>query len=107
MAVAYSMLKEGHDTPDKMNPIERKFKIEHIPDVDVKDHSGKVQNSIFRKGNKISLIMDTQTCLWHFKYTDGMLPPPLKQQFTGFRKALSFGQGYFERRGLKLTEDNG
>ena len=48
--------------------------------------------------------MDTETCLWSFKYEKGIVPPALKGTFTGFRALKKHADAYFETRNIKVTE---
>lgn len=54
--------------------------------------------------NKLHAIMDTQTCLWHMRQDHGLLPQPLRQQFTGFTKLLNFVKDYYSRRNIVVDK---
>lgn len=66
--------------------------------------TGMVDTRLFTGENKLHAVRDNQTCLWHFKYDMGVLPQPLKQQFTGFKALLKFAEDYFKKRNIRVTE---
>lgn len=66
--------------------------------------TGMVDTRLFTGENELHAVRDNQTCLWTFKYKCGGLPPPLKQQFTGFKALKSFAEGYFKKRNIRIKE---
>jgi len=68
------------------------------------DTTGLVDNRLFTGHNKLHAIMDKQTCLWHFKYDQGILPRPLQQQFTSFNRLKTFAETYFNNRNIDIVK---
>lgn len=66
--------------------------------------AGMVDNRLFNGENNLHAIMDTQTCLWRLTIDNGILPPVLRQQFTGFSRLLNFVKGYYDRRNVEIAE---
>jgi hypothetical protein len=70
----------------------------------IKSSTGLVDPGLFTGENNLFAIMDTQTCLWCFKYKRGGLPPALKQRFTSFDRLLEYARNYFRTRGIQIVE---
>jgi len=68
------------------------------------DSTGMVDRRLFTGINKLHAIMDSQTCLWHFKYDMGILPHQLKQNFTSFKKLKTHADLYFKTRNVEIKE---
>lgn len=71
------------------------------------DTRGIVDPRLFKTGedgNKLHAIMDTETCLWSFRYEKGIVPPALKGTFTGFRALKKHADEYFLQRNIRITE---
>jgi len=66
--------------------------------------TGMVDTRLFSRDNNLHAKMNTTNSLWSFAYDEGMLPQPLKQQFTSFSKALKCAREYFEKRNVEITE---
>lgn len=65
---------------------------------------GMVDKRLFTGENKLHAMRDNQTCLWYLKYESGVLPPEMKQQFTGFKALKKFADGYFSKRNIEIVE---
>lgn len=67
---------------------------------------GSIDSSLFQEdGNKLHAVMDTETCLWSFRYERGAVPQSfLGQRFTSFKNARKFAEDYFARRNIKVSE---
>lgn len=59
---------------------------------------------LFSGENKLHALMDTQTCLWRFKYDMGIVPPPLQGQFTSFDALKKHADIYYQKRNILITE---
>jgi hypothetical protein len=65
---------------------------------------GITDSRLFTGENKIHAKKDPETCLWFLKYEYGVVPEPLKCQFTTFSAAKKFTEAYYATRNLKITE---
>lgn len=65
---------------------------------------GMIDNKLFTGENKLHGIMDPETCHWHFKYEMGVLPSPLKSNFTSFKKLKDYAVDYFKKRNIDIIE---
>lgn len=65
---------------------------------------GLVDPRLFTGENRLHAIMDTQTCMWKFKYDQGIVPPPLKCNFTSFKALLQHAREYFGTRNIEIVE---
>jgi hypothetical protein len=66
--------------------------------------TGLVDTRLFTGENKLHAVLDHSSMLWHLKYDDGIVPQPLKQQFTGFGALYKFCEDYFKKRNIKIKE---
>lgn len=66
--------------------------------------TGLVDPRLFTGGNKLHAIMDKQTSLWTLKYDDGLVPPALRSQYTGFRILKEHCEQYFAKRNMRIKE---
>jgi hypothetical protein len=68
--------------------------------------TGIVDPTLFKAdGNKLHGLMDSETCLWYFKYEKGALPPALRDQtFTSFAKLKQYAEDYFRTRNVEIEE---
>ena len=78
--------------------------LEPIDDKKPLSSTGLVDPRLFTGENKLHAIKDPQTCLWHFKYEQGILPPTLKGQYTGFNQLKKTAEDYFTKRNMKIKE---
>lgn len=65
---------------------------------------GLVDPRLFTGENKLHAVMDMQTTLWHLKYDQGIVPPPLKCQFTSFKMLRQHATEYFRSRNIEIVE---
>lgn len=92
---------------DDMNNVRSHDRILELAVIDGKaalSSTGMVDTRLFTGGNKLHAIMDLETCLWRFKYDDGILPQPLKGVFTSFKALRKFAEEYFLKRNIRITE---
>lgn len=71
------------------------------------DSKGIIDPRLFKSGedgNKLHAVMDSETCLWTFKYEKGIVPPALKGSFTGFRALMKHAVEYFKQRNITVKE---
>lgn len=87
----------------KMRSSKRAFVLEAI-NGRPEDTSGMVDKRLFTGENNLNAVMNEQTTLWSLQYDKGIVPEPLKQQFTSFKKAKDFVEGYFRRRKIRIKE---
>jgi hypothetical protein len=66
--------------------------------------TGMTDPGLFTGKNSLSAVMDTQTCLWTFKYAQGTKPPVFNRQFTTFGRLLDFARYYYSKRNIKIEE---
>lgn len=66
--------------------------------------SGMVDPRLFQGGNSLHIVADTQTMLWYFKLDHGILPVPLQQRFTTFKKALEHAKDYYIKRNIEIEK---
>lgn len=66
--------------------------------------TGAADPRLFTGENKLHAIMDTQTCLWRFKYDMGIVPEPLKGTFTNFTALKKFAESYYDKRNIEIIE---
>lgn len=84
--------------------VDRVLVLEPIDGKSPLSSTGMVDPRLFTGENKLHAIKDEQTALWHFKYDMGVLPPQLKQEFTGFPKLKTFADNYFKKRNIQIKE---
>src|ERR1044072_5349874 len=94
-------IQENHSA--KMRNSKRIFVLEAI-DGKQTNTSGTVDKRLFTGENNLNAIMDEQTCLWSLRYDAGIVPEPLQQKFTSFKKAKDFVEGYFKRRNVRIKD---
>jgi hypothetical protein len=82
---------------------DRVLNLELIEGEKSKNSMGLVDTRLFKGGNRLHALKNPVTNLWGFKYEAGMLPEPLKQNFTTFTKAKDFAENYFKARGLRIS----
>lgn len=84
--------------------LDRVLVLSPIDDKSPLSSTGMVDPRLFTGENKLHAIRDEQTALWHFKYESGVLPPQLKQQFTGFKALRKHAEDYFKKRNIQIKE---
>lgn len=66
--------------------------------------SGLPDPRLFTGEQGVKVMMDPQTCLWQFQYTNkGILPEALKGVFTSFGAAMRHAENYFRKRNVQVT----
>lgn len=65
--------------------------------------TGLMDNRLFTGENKLRAYMEPNG-LWSLKYDSGILPEPLKQQFTSFSTLLRITKDYFKKRNIAIKE---
>ena len=94
----------GNYHPETNVKSTRRFLIlEKIPGQDTKSTSSLIDKRLFEGENKLIAQQDDQFALWSVHYSDGVLPEPLKQQFTSFTKLYDFCSKYFTTRGIRIA----
>jgi hypothetical protein len=68
---------------------------------------GLVDTKLFKGGNQLHAVKDTNTDLWKFKYESGTLPDNLKQHFTSFSRLYQYAEEYFGKRNLRVIKVDG
>lgn len=66
--------------------------------------TGLVDSRVMTGENSVRVVRDPQTCLWSIRYDQGIMPAPLRGQFTSFPKALAHAESYFSRRNMRVKE---
>jgi hypothetical protein len=92
------------DVRNKLASSDRVLVLEVIDGQKPLSSTGLVDPRLFTGENKLHAIKDTQTCLWHLKYDQGIVPPPLKGQYTGFNQLKKFCEDYFQKRNMRIKE---
>lgn len=83
----------GNDRVLKLSKMEGKSSL---------SNSGAVDNTLLTGGNKLHVIRDEQTALWHFKFERGQIPQSLSAQWTTFQKAFDLAKAYYARRNINV-----
>lgn len=89
---------------DKERSTDRILIMKVIDGQEAKNSSGMVDKRLFTGGNRLHCVMDEATTFWSFRFDHGLIPPPLRQNYTSFRLALEAAKGYYERRGVEIVE---
>lgn len=87
-----------------MRSSDRILILEVIDGKAAKGSTGLVDTKLFTGGNRLHAIMNPETTLWYLQYDSGILPPALKQQFTGFKVLLKYVTEYFLKRNIQIKE---
>lgn len=91
----------------KMHSNDRILVLEVLEGKTAKDVTGMIDTRLFKGGNNLHAVMDERTNLWSLRYEAGLVPEPLRQQFTTFNKLLDFCKKYFLTRNLIIKEVKG
>lgn len=67
-----------------------------------KSVTGLVDPRLFTGENNLHLVMDTENCLWGFRYERGNIPGALNTKFTSVEKALEHAKSYLRDRNLEI-----
>lgn len=89
---------------NKISSTDRVLVLEVVEGEKALSSTGLVDTRLFTGENKLHAVLDPSSMLWHLKYDDGILPQPLKQQFTGFGAVLKFCEDYFSKRNIRIKE---
>lgn len=65
---------------------------------------GLVDQRLFKGGNSVHAIRNPFNSLWSIRYASGVLPDPLRQQFTSFNNLMKAASEYFGKRGLEIVD---
>lgn len=65
---------------------------------------GMVDKRLFTGDNKLHLKYNHQTHLYYYELDSGVLPQPLKQNFTSMQFAIEFAKDYYARRNVEVYE---
>lgn len=87
---------------EKERKTDRVIVLKPIPGKQVKNSLGMSESRA--AVDSLRAVMDSQTCLWEFRYKGAVLPEPLRQKFTSFRELRTYAEGYFGRRNLEIVE---
>lgn len=68
------------------------------------DVTGLLDKRLFTGEPNLHAIRGPFDNMWRLKYTHGVLPQPLRQQFTNFRQLVDHCKGYFSRRNIEIVE---
>lgn len=98
------MFHASIDNPTNIRKTDRILVLGVIDGTKPKNTIGLVDPRLFTGENKLHAVMDTQTTLWHLKYDSGVMPQPLKQQFTSFTKLYDHAVDYFAKRNIIIKE---
>lgn len=66
--------------------------------------SGAPDPRLFTGENKLHAVVDIQTMMWSLRYDSGILPQPLKQQFTSYKELMKFVTEYYKRRNIVIDK---
>src|ERR1700688_1834112 len=83
---------------------DRVFSMKVIDDKLPLTHLGMVDKRLFTGENKLHAVKDPQYQLWSLRYEMGVVPEPLKQQFTSFKQLFKFCEEYFKKRNIEIKE---
>lgn len=90
--------------PTKMAKSDRVFELEVVDGTLPKASTGMTDTRLFKGGNKLHIVKNTETNFWSFVYDEGIIPPNLRCNFTNFKIALRHAELYYQGRNLKLKE---
>jgi len=88
----------------KMRSPDRILVLKIIDDKKPLSSKGLVDSRLFTGDNKLHAVMDQQSALWSFKYDQGIVPAPLKCQFTSFKALKAHADLYFASRNIEIVE---
>lgn len=84
----------------------RILNLKAMPGKDVLDVTGTLDKRLFSGENKLYAFQE-DGCLWRLRFEHGVLPGPLKGQFTGFTVLLKTVEDYYARRNVEVFEVKG
>ncbi len=89
----------------KMRSRDRIFKLGIIDNKLPKNSTGMVDTRLFSGENNLHAKMDPETCFWSLQYGNGgVLPQPLKVNFTSFPALKRHVEDYFRTRNIEIKE---
>ena len=88
----------------KMRSSDRVLVLKVIDDKKPLSSHGMIDSRLFKGENKLRAVMDPATTFWTFKYDQGILPEPLKCQFTSFSILKKHATDYFKTRNIEIVE---
>lgn len=65
---------------------------------------GLLDPRLFKGGNSLHAVMDTQTCLWSLHYECGIPPEAFRQRFTSYSQLMKFVIEYMKGRNIEIAE---
>lgn len=89
---------------EKHRSTDRVFVLEVMEGKTGKSAGGLLDNRLFTEENKLHAIQNPSSCLWYLKYEQGIVPEPLRQQFTNFNALHKYVEGYFNKRNVNIKE---
>lgn len=91
---------------NKERASDRTLVLEPIPGQKVLNTTGLVDKRLFSGdgSHQLHAVKHPVFDLWRFRYEKGILPEPLKQNFTSFSQLKRFADAYFGRRGLQIAK---
>ena len=89
----------------KMHSGDRKLILEKLdPDKSIRSSTGLIDNRLVTGEHNLRAVRDPRNSLWRLRYTNGILPKPLKQTFTSFSALMRFTEDYFKKRNVKIAQ---
>lgn len=97
-------MNESISPQSNLRASDRTLVLEQIEGKKPLSTAGLPDPRLFSGEQGVKVVMDPQTCLWHFQYTNkGLLPEALKGAFTSFGAAHRHAENYFNKRNVKIT----
>lgn len=87
-----------------MAKTDRSFKLKIVDNELPLASTGMVDTRLFKGGNIFHIKKDPETNFWTFAYDDGIIPQPLRCNFTNFTMAKKHADLYYNGRNLNLEE---
>ena len=87
----------------KNRSYDRVITLEKIPGLNTIGSTGLIDNTLFSGDNRLRAIIDKRTMLWSLRQDHGLLPPPLKQQWTSFTGLMKYITDYYKKRNVNVT----
>lgn len=81
-----------------------KDKILVLEQLDSKKSTGVFDPTVFKGGNALHAVMDSQTTMWSFKMERGLVPGALRNKYTGLNALLSHATAYFANKNIRIKE---
>lgn len=98
-------LEQARAESPLMRKSDRVIKLKIIDGEKGLDKNGQVDPRLLNGGgNDLHAVMDPQTCLWTLHFEKGMIPMPLRQQFTSFSMTKKHVEAYYRGRNIEIAE---